>query len=120
MEPKSPLADVILEIPCTECGEAARLVGIEKAPENGYHFLTFQCPQDHVTITTSPTSYLGELAIRPRDFSEALLQLRMEGLVCEFIELSGLGEILRNRSHRSLYLEPGQGTVAEVMALDLA
>ena len=39
---------------CTECGETARLVGVEEAPHNGYHVLTFECPQDHVTTATFP------------------------------------------------------------------
>lgn len=42
-------------IPCTECGETMRLVGIERdgnQPE--LHLLTFECPKGHLAVTTLP------------------------------------------------------------------
>jgi hypothetical protein len=54
MDPeKRTLADV-LNIPCAQCGMDARLIGIEEAPNGGFHIMTFECPQGHVTTTTFP------------------------------------------------------------------
>ena len=48
------LSDNFRTIPCIECGENARLVGIENAPDKSFHILTSQCSRDHITTTTFP------------------------------------------------------------------
>ena len=43
-------------MPCPECGERTRLVGIERDAQNlKEHLLTFECPNGHVAATTFPT-----------------------------------------------------------------
>jgi len=42
-------------IPCPQCGETARLIGIERDSRNArVYVLTFECPRGHVATTTSP------------------------------------------------------------------
>ena len=42
-------------MPCPECGETMRLVGIERdANQPELHLLTFECPKGHLAVTTLP------------------------------------------------------------------
>ena len=42
-------------IPCTECHEMMRLVGVERdGNQPKLHLLTFECPKGHVAVTTFP------------------------------------------------------------------
>lgn len=48
-------ADDAPNMPCPECGEPMRLVGIERDSEaDARHILTFECSRGHVATSTFP------------------------------------------------------------------